>query len=252
MEDFFFIGDPAAQLDDWQLQNMPDNCAVAAETSLINQFLAEDLSLHEANYISMSNGWWAPGSGTHPAEIGNLMDCYGIPNHTVMNADITDLARELQQGHGIIVGVNSGELWSQGILAELRSWLIENLGLDNAAFTQADHAVVVTGMDFSDPGNPLVILNDSGMPDGAGAAYPLDRFMDAWENSGFFYTATDVSLPPDQARGLGGFDVGDFLGLGTSFVVGAMTGSQDIAVVAGTLVDHVADQIDWDSILRSI
>ena len=76
MEDFFFIGDPAAQLDDWQLQNMPDNCAVAAETSLINQFLAEDLSLHEANYISMSNGWWAPGSGTHPAEIGNLMDCY--------------------------------------------------------------------------------------------------------------------------------------------------------------------------------
>ena len=169
-----------------------------------------------------------------------------------MNADITDLARELQQGHGIIVGVNSGELWSQGILAELRSWLIENLGLDNAAFTQADHAVVVTGMDFSDPGNPLVILNDSGMPDGAGAAYPLDRFMDAWENSGFFYTATDVSLPPDQARGLGGFDVGDFLGLGTSFVVGAMTGSQDIAVVAGTLVDHVADQIDWDSILRSI
>jgi len=252
MEHTYFIGDPKSQLDDWQLQDMPDNCAVAAETSLINQFLPHDLSLDEANYISMSNGWWAPGSGTQPSEIGNLMDLCGIPNHTVMNADITDLAKELQSGHGIIVGVNSAELWDQGILGELRSWLIENLGLDSAAFTQADHAVVVTGMDFTDPDHPLVILNDSGSPEGAGAAYPLEKFMDAWENSGFYYTATDVSLPADQARGLGSLDVGDFLGLGTSFLVGAMTGSPDIAVAAGTLVDQIADNIDWDGVLQSI
>lgn len=252
MEHSHFIGDPESQVDNWQLQDMPDNCAVAAETSLINQFLPQDLSLHDANYISMSNGWWAPGSGTDPSEIGNLMDLCGIPNHTVMNADITDLAKELQSGHGVIVGVNSAELWDEGVLGDLKNWLIKDLGLDSSAFTQADHAVVVTGMDFSNPDHPMVVLNDSGTPNGAGAEYPLDKFMDAWENSGFYYTATDVSLPPDQAMGLGSLDVGEFLGIGTSFLVSGMTGSSDLAVVAGTLVDNFADTIDWDSVLRSI
>ena len=252
MENTYFIGNPESQLDDWQLQNMPDNCAVAAETSLINQFLPEGLSLDDANYISMSNGWWGPGSGTDPSEIGNLMDIYGIPNHTVLNADVTDLAKELQSGHGVIVGVNSAELWDQGILGELKNWLIEHLGLDKSAFTQADHAIVVTGMDFTDPAHPMVIINDSGTPDGAGAAYPLEKFMDAWENSGFYYTATDLALPPDQALGIGAFDVGSFLGMGTSFIVGAMTGDLDAAVTAGTLVENIADSTDWDAILQMI
>ena len=233
----FYIGDPESQLRDWVYQNTPDNCAVAAETSLINQF--HPLSLDDANYVSMSNGWWEPGSGTDPSEIGNLMDIHGIPNHTVMDASITDLAQELQAGHGIIVGVNSAELWDQGLLAELKNWLIEALGLDSSAFTHADHAVVVTGMDFSDPEHPMVILNDSGTPDGAGAAYPLDKFKDAWENSGFYYTATDISLPADQVHGLGNFDVGAFLDIGSTLGI-------------GEIVDAIADNIDWDSILRSI
>jgi hypothetical protein len=231
---------------------MPDNCAVAAETSLLNHFLREPLSLQEANYISASNGWWHPGAGTAPAEIGSLMDLYGVENHTVLNADLMNLAEELQAGHGVIVGVNSAELWQQGVLGELRNWLIENLGLDTAAYTQADHAVVVTGMDFSDPEQPMVILNDSGRPDGAGAAYPLDRFMDAWQNSGFYYTATDGALPAEHARGLGALDVGDYLGIGTSIVVGATTGNIGLAVEAGSMVERVAHSIDWDSVLKSI
>lgn len=251
MDHSYYIGNPEAQLDHWELQDMPDNCAVAAETSLINQFLPDGVSLEEANYISMSNGWWEPGSGTQPSEIGNLMDLFGIPNHTVMNAEIGDLIGELQVGHGVIVGVNSAELWEQGVLGELRNWLIENLGLDSAAFTQADHAVVVTGMDFSDPDHPMVFLNDSGTPDGAGAAYPLEKFADAWENSGFYYTATDVSLPAGQARGLDRFDAGEFLGL-SSKVVSPITGSPSIEAEAGMFVDLIADNVDWDTVLKSI
>jgi hypothetical protein len=231
---------------------MPDNCAVAAETSLINQFVPEGLSLAEANYISMSNGWWQPGSGTSPSEIGNLMDVCGIPNHTVMNADCMDLVQELQNGHGIIVGVNSAELWDQGITGELKNWLIENLGLDNAAFTRADHAVVVTGIDYADPENPLVILNDSGTPDGAGAAYPLEKFVDAWENSGFYYTATDIPLPADRAHGLGSLDIGSFLGKDSSLFVNSITQSPDTAGINGKSLDQMSHNIDWDSVLRSI
>ncbi len=242
MDDSFFIGDPDGQVDDWQMQDTDTNCAVAAETSLINQFLEQNLTLQDANYISMSNGWWDPDSGTPPSEIGNLMDLYGIPNHSVMNATAHDLATELQFGHGVIVGVNSSELWDLGPLGELKNWLIDVLGLDSSAFTSADHAVVVTGMDFTDPSNPMVTLNDSGMPDGAGVAYPLNKFMDAWQNSDFYYTATDSPLPGDQAMGIGGFDIGDCLGLGTSFLVGYLTGNPEVAVVAGGVVDQFTDE----------
>ena len=60
----------------------------------------------------------------------------------------------------------------------------------------------MTGFDVSDPDNPMVIVNDPGHPDGQGHAYPLDRFMDAWENSNFIMTATDDPLPAFTAMNI--------------------------------------------------
>jgi hypothetical protein len=239
-----YIGDPTSQLDDWIYQGPTDTCAVAAETSLINQFITDDLSLDHASYISASQGWWQPGMGTDPSEIGNMMDLYGIPNHTVTNASLEQLATELQNGHGVIVGVNSGELWDTGLLAELKEFLCDAFGLDASEFIGADHAVTVTGIDTSDPANPMVILNDSGHPDGAGVMYPLEKFMDAWENSDFYYTATDIPIPDQLPPSSLGFDVGDFLGIGTTL----LTGDPFI----GQTVNAIADQIDWDEILTNL
>jgi hypothetical protein len=48
-------------------------------------------------------------------------------------------------------------------------------------------------------------INDSGSPDGAGKEYALSRFVDAWEDSGFFYVSTDH--PPANLQQLAsGFD----------------------------------------------
>lgn len=239
----YFIGDPASQMDDWIFQDA-DNCAVAAETSLINQFFGDHLSLDDASYISASHGWYQPGMGTDPGEIGNLMDLSGIPNHSVMGATMEQLAFELQQGHGVIVGVNSDELWDQGVLNDIKQFFLDAFGLDNV--NPADHAVTVTGIDISDPDNPMVILNDSGIPNGAAVRYPLDQFADSWENSGFYYTATDVPIPnsPYDSPTDYGFDVGDFLGLATTLYTGDP--------LVGEVVNMVADEIDWDSLLQSI
>ncbi|MGH3636198.1 MAG: hypothetical protein ACRDTS_19345, partial [Mycobacterium sp.] len=43
--------------------------------------------------------------------------------------------------------------------------------------TQADHAVVVTGVDT---GNNIVHLNDSGIPTGRDEQIPMDTFTQAW------------------------------------------------------------------------
>ena len=161
--DDYIIGTPDIQAGSWELQMQPDNCAVVAEMSLINQF-GIGLTQEQADYISSSNGWYHPGGGTSPADIGNMMDMYGIPNHSVQNATLDDLARELQAGHGVIVGLDSDQLWDQGPLNDLKIALCKGLGLDSSQFMPADHAVVVTGIDASEPNNLMVILNDSGTP----------------------------------------------------------------------------------------
>ncbi len=195
---------------EWELQPTNDTCAVISEMSIINQF-GHELTAGEATYISASNGWYIPGEGTDMAHLGNMMDMYGISNHSVSNATVSDLARELQAGHGVIVCVNSEELSADGPLAELWQFIKEHLGLDSAEFSPADHAVVVTGIDVSDSANPQVIINDSGNPDGEALRYPLDKFMDAWENSNFSYTATDAPMPGTNEEELKNVDFTDWL-----------------------------------------
>jgi len=236
----YYIGDPGEQFNYWIHQDAPDNCAVAAETSIINQF-GDHMSLDDASYISASNGWYHPGSGTQFDEIGNLMDLDGIPNHTVMGGTVQQLAAELQQGHGIIVGVNSAEIWDEGIWNDIEQFFLDAFGLGN--ISPADHAVVVTGLDVSNPNHPMVIINDSGVPNGAAVRYPLAQFKDAWENSGFFYTATDVPIPNHPSPNDFGFDVGNFLGLATTIV----TGSPE----SGMLVNMLTNA-DWEAILAAV
>ncbi len=235
----------------WEWQRSDDTCAVVSEMSIINQF-GHDLTQEQAAYISSENGWYMPGGGTSPMHIGNMMDLYDIPNHTVLGATVADLAQELQAGHGVIVGVDSAELWAEGPLAELWQYLKSALGLDNSMFSPANHAVVVTGIDMSDPNHPQVIINDSGAPDGASARYPLDKFMDAWENSDFYYVATDEPMPGTQPGLLDQIDFSPWLALlgeVAPVVVGGIVGggamamgldpltSTDLGIVSASLVE---------------
>jgi len=242
----FTIGDPDYQTHFWQQQDRNDNCAVAAQTDILNQYLDHPVSLDETNYVAMTNGWYHPGYGTNPDDMGNLLQAYGVPCHTVEGASIEQLAGELQNGHRVIVGVDSGDLWNKGPLHEFWHWTIKEFGLDNSTFNPADHAVVVTGIDLSNIHNPQVILNDSGDPNGAEHMYPLDQFIDAWKGSDFHYVAT--SIPPGGATGVD-FDIGKYIGVGTT--IGAETDPINSGI-AGQFVDSVINNVDWDKVLANI
>lgn len=223
------IGDPLSQEDYWEMQSYSDDCAVMAQVSLLHQF-GVNISEDQAVYECASQGWYTPGGGTSPDDVGNLMELHGISTHNVQNATISELAQELKAGHGVIVGVNSSELWDDGPLAELKQWLCKICGLDNSTFSPADHAVVVTGIDVSDPSDPHVIINDPGHPNGQGHPYPLDKFMDAWANSDFNYTATDAAIPHDNGM-MGDLDL---LDMGKWFV-GGFVGGATLAATGGDL-----------------
>jgi hypothetical protein len=73
-------------------------------------------------------------------------------------------------------------------------------GIDNHA---PDHVLVVSGLDFSDPQHPQVFLNDPGTPSGSPEVYSLDQFLQAWDDSNFFYCATDFAPTDLQNDGTG-------------------------------------------------
>lgn len=261
MFDDSMIGVPDVQADFCEQQIFDDNCAVVAETSIINQFCPGlNLSQEEAAYISASNGWYHPGAGTGMDDVGHMMDIFGVGNHANTNATAMDLALELQQGHGVIVSVNSAELWDTGPLAELKHAICKACGLDNPHWNPADHAVTITGIDVSDPDHPMAIVNDSGV--GCTMKYPLDKFIDAWENGGCCYVATNEPLPSmPLGKSYSGFwdrfDLPEVVSKSASLITGAIVGwatdDAGIAAASGMAAGRIVSSLfDNESFMRSI
>ena len=183
------VGTPTDDAKDWVHQTTDFTCAVVSQEMILHEFgidVSEASLVHEAD-----KGGWLSDHGTYPEDLGKLLDLHGVPNHTNLNGSVADLTEELAQGHKIIVGVYADELWQQD---PLQTGIRELLGLDGA-----NHAIVLTGLDMSDPDHPKVVVNDPGDPQGGGKAYPLNQFMEAWHGSGNMYVATD-SAPPHLAN----------------------------------------------------
>lgn len=176
-----YIGEPPMDaMTHWHLQESPDTCAVAAQEFVLDDITGVDHSEAELVSIAEANGWYTPGGGTAPDDVGKLLDCFGVPTETQHGASVDDLAAALAEGKHVIVGVDSGELAHPGGY-DPDDPLDQYPGIPGQG---ADHAVQVIGIDNSDPANPMVVLNDPGRPDGQGGGVPLSIFAEAWEDSG--------------------------------------------------------------------
>jgi hypothetical protein len=182
------IGTPHADGDYFPgQQSYSDTCAIRCQEFIIRQYTGanapEKFFIDEAR----AHGWYHDGHGTSPEDVGKLLELHGIPVHRYVHANEYQLAAELGQGHKVIIGVDSDELWRQNpVLTDLRH--IFGLGA-------ADHAVVVSGIDTSDPDHVKVIISDPGTGEAA-ARYPMDQFVAAWRDSNFFMVATHEPPPP--------------------------------------------------------
>lgn len=178
--DASFMNESPYDPDSSEVQTTDFTCAVVSQQMILRQF-GMDVSEAELVYAATSGGFLTR-DGTSMDDVGRLLELHGVSSHRGYGMD--GLLDDLSHGHKVIVGVDSGELW--GVDSPLED-LISPDG--------ADHAVVVTGLDLSDPSNPMVVINDPGTPDGAGRAIPLEKFLDAWQDSGEFYVATDFAAP---------------------------------------------------------
>lgn len=178
--------------DDVQ-QIYPDTCAIKSQ-----QLILEDFGIHftedQLRNEAMAFGWY--NGGTSPEDVGKLLELHGIPVSQYENANIFNLVNELAQGHKVIVGVDAGELWGNDVFDKMFE--------DNAA----DHALIVSGVDTSDPNNIKVIVTDPG----TGSLlkeYSMEEFVEAWADSNCFMMSTNNPVPKifDPFNSLPGFDM---------------------------------------------
>jgi hypothetical protein len=185
------FGQPASnEKSEYIQQQFPDTCAIQSQHVVLNQFhipVTEEQLVREA----VSKGIYHPGEGTSPEDVGKLLEAHGVEVHRYIHANQFNLAQELAQGHAVIVGVESGKLWHQHPL-------LDDIA-DHLSIGHADHALIVSGIDTSDPNNVKVIITDPGTGDVA-KSYPLPQFLEAWEGSNFFMVSTAAPLPPDSKQ----------------------------------------------------
>jgi hypothetical protein len=176
-------------------QQLPDDCAIKCQQFILEQFTGHPVGEGTLVREAFENGWYAPGEGTKFTNVGNLLELHGVAVTHYEHADQFHLAMELAQGHKVIVGVESNSLWHQNPILEA----VQNLlGVHGAA----DHAVVVSGIDTSDPQHVLVQVSDPGTGQ-ALATYPMEQFLEAWHGSDFFMVATQAPAPahlPEMAH----------------------------------------------------
>lgn len=174
-------------------QIYPDTCAIKSQ-----QLIMQDFGLHftedQLRNEAMMYGWY--NGGTSPEDVGKLLELHGIPVSQYENANIFNLVNELAQGHKVIVGVDSGELWNDNIFDKIFE--------DGTA----DHALIVSGVDTTDPNNVKIIVTDPGTGNLL-KEYSMEDFVDAWEDSNCFMMATNDPVPQifDPFNIMPGFDM---------------------------------------------
>jgi hypothetical protein len=169
-------------------QQYDDTCAIKSQQLILNDFgvpVTENQLVNQAEQLNI----YSPGSGTSPQDVGELLMLNGVDCTQHENATVYDLTSALAQGQKVIIGVDSGELWNNGILSPFI-----NQATDHFVGEQADHALIVAGIDTTNPNDVQVILTDPGTGEEA-ARYPMEQFLDAWQDSGNFMVTTDAPAP---------------------------------------------------------
>lgn len=190
------IGTPYQDATAWDgAQTAPDDCAIRAQQFIIEQFTGQKFDEMALAQEAAAHGWYAPGHGGTPiADAGKLLEAHGIPVERYQRATMHQLADELAHGHKVILAVNAEDLWRHD---PALGGIIQQSGSQ-----AADHAVVVSGIDTSDPHQTRVIVSDPGTGE-ATASYRLDYFLQAWKASDFTMIATHDPAPrslPEMAN----------------------------------------------------
>ncbi len=173
-------------------EHFRNDCGLMSVQDVLRQFGARvtegDVVTHALAHGECQVDPTAPGrsGATRPSQDAQILGDYGVPSTVRSGQTLAQLAAEVEQGRGVIIGVNSGVLWQ----------IPEMVGNG-----RVNHAVTVTGVAL-DPDNGSIqgfYLNDSG--NGKAAEFAGTVIMRvAWQDTGGWTVVTD-GVHPDPAGG---------------------------------------------------
>ncbi|OBG26581.1 hypothetical protein A5673_07545 [Mycobacterium sp. E3198] len=192
-------GNPAAAAEFWRYQGYDDDCVEMAVADVVGELTgrqpSEQAIVKVAQYtpstvhpgpVYTKPKKRKPGSGTSFDDEPALLAHYGVRAVSTDKAraanagtpeGLNALEQDLAKGRKVIVGVNSELIWREPV---------EDKTPDGRP--EADHAVVVTGVDTA---AGVVHLNDSGLEQGRDEQVPIDVFAQSWATSDDQMTVTD-------------------------------------------------------------
>ena len=165
-------GTPETDMENWHEQAEQNSCAVCCQEFVAEQLLDREFSEQELVHMATERGWYNPETGTTISDVGKVLEALGLEVERESGLTLSDLFNELESGHKLICGVNN--------------MILENPDFADLPGLNANHAVQVIGIDYSNPEDIRVILNDSGVPNGMGRNVSADTFVKAWNTSGNF------------------------------------------------------------------
>lgn len=116
------------------------------------------------------NHEWLTDEGTRLMDIGKLCELHGAKVDRQLGSTLDDILEEIKKDKIVIISVDEGEL-----VGELECEQLEDRTIGKCP----DHVVIVTGFNEEKLEIEIIDPNTPQFSD----TYPLDRFMDAWDDS---------------------------------------------------------------------
>lgn len=69
-------------------QSYPDTCALRCQEYILTQFWGYPIDEGALVREAMEQGWYTPGGGTPPQDVGNLLELHGIPVNRYQEATL--------------------------------------------------------------------------------------------------------------------------------------------------------------------
>ena len=158
------------------------DCAIKAQQMVLRNYGIE-VSTEELTALAKKQGWFEEGKGSAFDFVGELLNHYGVESVQMRNAGVYHIMHELSQGHKIIVGVDA----------------------DAAETAEAQHVMLVAGIDTTDPNNLKVVVHDPSHPE-QDNTYSANEFMERWKHTGCFMVSTKQAAPLSANPEMQNFD----------------------------------------------
>lgn len=176
----------------WSWQKDQDASAVLCQALILRDFGA-GVSEEDLRCESVNLNWNPANAGSLSSAFGNLLERHGVAVNRYGGATIDNLARELAQGHKVIVRLGLDEGWPAGWPDRFED-----------ALSKTD-ALLICEIDTSDPIEPHVKLIDPVLGE-AVRSYPLESFIEVWKDIRCFMVATTEPAPLALNPGMVNFD----------------------------------------------